>query len=673
MTSERRAAAPFLVVALTCFPIQLAFGQSASAGKEQTDLTAIKASIPLDRVRPEDLSTVVASIAENAFRVDLHVGAGSTIRSALQAQCAEETLDSYISALAKIDPGLADALDVLQVSAVDVAVPPCPELPTVKKRVEKGDTVYDFWRQAVDNTLSDKISITFQKYKDLFRQANKNVPIDSLNEGQTVALPTNNPALSAELIVPSAAAREIVGTLERASHGEKSIDFGVPVAAAETHNVGVLETEIDDPGSCAGASEEDASGLRELYSVLAALRDNTSEHERRSTARILIGDTGLLLRQGSEAPLFGEIFSRRTVEGLSSQGESFWSVIAADRQRDIAHHGTYVGTQALGGRWFAPISNYVLPELTISFLKLDTIDVSNQLRISEINAVKLFSALDHDIQVINLSVRFDEAIAGDAFLRSLKEANDVLFIAAAGNVEGRNIDSDGAGAYPASYSKDLGNVVGVAAVDRNGALADFSSFGPESVQIAAVGCGVPVFDRVDDSGAMALVVKSGTSLAAPKVAWAAGVMRVLGPRLSPEQIRNRLIYSANLNPISSEQNRLADKVMYGAVLNAPRAVSLNKDVLNIGSSEDIRGNLELEGSVQIQCGSEQINREAIQRIEKLDSGYFIVREIRQSDRWKLIARLCPVLDLGWKFTSLDGRIFSSANGDDLRTLIRSEN
>ena len=58
----------------------------------------------------------------------------------------------------------------------------------------------------------------------------------------------------------------------------------------------------------------------------------------------------------------------------------------------------------------------------------------------------------------------------------------ILFVASAGN-SGRDIDASPR--YPAAYPAP--NIVAVAATDHNDVLADFSNFGPNSVDLAAPG------------------------------------------------------------------------------------------------------------------------------------------------------------------------------------------
>ncbi|MFV1989209.1 MAG: S8 family serine peptidase [Acidimicrobiales bacterium] len=91
--------------------------------------------------------------------------------------------------------------------------------------------------------------------------------------------------------------------------------------------------------------------------------------------------------------------------------------------------------------------------------------------------------------------------------------------------------------YPAAYPE----VVGVAATERSGALAAFSTFGP-SVSIAAPGMGL-VTSTADSDTSYELV--DGTSFSAPLVAGVAGLLVAAYPDWSPAQVMARLERTAD--------------------------------------------------------------------------------------------------------------------------------
>ena len=130
-------------------------------------------------------------------------------------------------------------------------------------------------------------------------------------------------------------------------------------------------------------------------------------------------------------------------------------------------------------------------------------------------------ASDNGATIINASW------GGDFFSQTLydtiKEAGDqgVLFIAAAGNDFGKNLDEEAV--YPASF--DLENIISVMATDHNDVASDFTNFGPTTVDVAAPGTRVLsttpttlLFPMIVFQVATNYDVLDGTSQAAPFVA-----------------------------------------------------------------------------------------------------------------------------------------------------------
>ena len=121
---------------------------------------------------------------------------------------------------------------------------------------------------------------------------------------------------------------------------------------------------------------------------------------------------------------------------------------------------------------------------------------------------------------------------GGGFSQSLRNAIEAAgnagigFMAAAGN-DSQNIDS--ISSYPASYG--LPNMLAVAAVTQAGALAGFSNFGANSVQIAAPGVGIrstTINNTYQDF--------QGTSMATPHVTGVFALVAAAYPALAVDQI-----------------------------------------------------------------------------------------------------------------------------------------
>ncbi|MDI6711389.1 MAG: S8 family serine peptidase [Bacillota bacterium] len=94
-------------------------------------------------------------------------------------------------------------------------------------------------------------------------------------------------------------------------------------------------------------------------------------------------------------------------------------------------------------------------------------------------------AEDHGAKVVNMS--FGGAAFDQAEYDAIKKRPGILFVAAAGNGgdDGIGDDNDVSPVYPACF--DLPNVVAVAALAPDGALAGFSNYGAATVDLAAPG------------------------------------------------------------------------------------------------------------------------------------------------------------------------------------------
>ena len=132
----------------------------------------------------------------------------------------------------------------------------------------------------------------------------------------------------------------------------------------------------------------------------------------------------------------------------------------------------------------------------------------------------------------------------------------ILVVAAAGNA---STDNDQTPHYPSSYN--LGNIVSVAATNRNDQLASFSNYGAKSVQVAAPG--EEILSTWLEHG---FSEKKGTSMATPFVAGVAALILSQNPKMSVGDLRARLLKSVDLLPA------LKGKVSSGGRINAAKAV-----------------------------------------------------------------------------------------------------
>jgi subtilisin family serine protease len=142
-------------------------------------------------------------------------------------------------------------------------------------------------------------------------------------------------------------------------------------------------------------------------------------------------------------------------------------------------------------------------------------------------------------------------------IRKAGEAG-ILFVAAAGNA---SVSNDRTPHYPSSYP--LPNVLSIAALDRRDQLASFSNYGPKSVHIAAPGREI-LSTWLEGEFKEA----SGTSMATPVVAGVAALVLSVEPKLSVEELRERLLKS--VDPLDALQG----KIQTGGRINAARALGI---------------------------------------------------------------------------------------------------
>jgi hypothetical protein len=142
---------------------------------------------------------------------------------------------------------------------------------------------------------------------------------------------------------------------------------------------------------------------------------------------------------------------------------------------------------------------------------------------------------------------------------AIEEAGSAGFVlaASAGN-RGHDNDDHLASVYPAEYTKiPLTNVLAVAATGADGALAHFSNYGKDSVQVAAPGENI----YSTAGGAVGYTSRSGTSFSAPIAAAALGLIFAVYPDLSPEKAIARLVNGGDFD------HRLAGQVSSGKRVN----------------------------------------------------------------------------------------------------------
>ena len=152
----------------------------------------------------------------------------------------------------------------------------------------------------------------------------------------------------------------------------------------------------------------------------------------------------------------------------------------------------------------------VMSEVTIVPIKFLNADGSGTLE-SAVKAVDYATLMNVDI----MSNSWGGEGRSDVLLESIKHASDkgIIFIAAAGN---DGTSNDITPTYPANFNSP--NIVSVAALNAQNELAYFSSFGANTVHIAAPGQNI--YSTVKGGG---YEVMSGTSMATPHVSGVLGL------------------------------------------------------------------------------------------------------------------------------------------------------
>ncbi|MFD2763729.1 type VII secretion-associated serine protease mycosin [Micromonospora eburnea] len=161
-------------------------------------------------------------------------------------------------------------------------------------------------------------------------------------------------------------------------------------------------------------------------------------------------------------------------------------------------------------------------------------------------------AVDHDADVLNLSVVLYADNPAVRLAIAYAVRRDVVVVAAAGNLH----DSGNPRPYPAAYD----GVLGVGAIGADGVRSTFSQTGPY-VDLLAPGSDVLV--AAPGQGHRRA---EGTSYAAPFVAATAALLRQYRPKLTAAEVARRIVDSADPAPGSGDGSG-------AGVLNPYRAVT----------------------------------------------------------------------------------------------------
>ncbi|WP_225845875.1 type VII secretion-associated serine protease mycosin [Streptomyces sp. HPF1205] len=269
-----------------------------------------------------------------------------------------------------------------------------------------------------------------------------------------------------------------------------------------------------------------ADAARQADWALAALHAQTAWRTTQGKGvTVAVLDTGV---DGTHPDLVGQVLPGKDEVGFGAgRGDPYWAKHGTGMAAIIAGHGHGPGGSA-GVLGLAPQAR-ILP---VRVILEDKDSQRARARTSRGNALPdgIRWAVDHGADVINLSLGDDSATAApvadedDAIQYALSKG--VVVVASAGN-GGQAADRS---SYPAAYP----GVIAVAAVDRYGKYASFSTH-RWYASVAAPGVDVVIADpdRTYYQG-------WGTSAASAYVSGAVALIRSAHPRLSPAQIKRLL-------------------------------------------------------------------------------------------------------------------------------------
>ena len=237
-----------------------------------------------------------------------------------------------------------------------------------------------------------------------------------------------------------------------------------------------------------------------------------------------------------------------TAFGLPYHGYDF----AADRlgQNDndpmpYLSHGTHVaGTIGAVANTIGVIG--IAPNVSLMALKVFRSD-GNAFDSDILEALNFISQkIDEGVNIVAINASYGSSGRSEVIRNAIAELGNkgVIICAAAGN---ESVNNDLTPTYPANY--DLDNIISVTATNREDRLADFSNYGPNSVDIAAPG--VDITSTIPNNS---YDIYSGTSMATPYVSGAVALLAAHRAQSTVAERRAALLESGD--SLTSLQGRV---------------------------------------------------------------------------------------------------------------------
>ncbi len=259
----------------------------------------------------------------------------------------------------------------------------------------------------------------------------------------------------------------------------------------------------------------------------------------------------------------------------SNPGQSF--VGPSNNPMDYQGHGTHVAgiIGAVGNNGLGVTGvNWNVSLMALKFISMTGGSVAD-----EVQAIEY--AVQNGVRVFNMS--YGSSYPSEIEKDAIAAAQDILFIAAAGN---NSQDNDLYPQFPANH--DLMNIISVAATDSSDQLASFSNYGPYTVDVAAPGSNIFSTLPIDGYGSY-----SGTSMAAPFVSGLAGLLLAHDPGLTPAQLKDRILCSADKIPELEgqilTQGRINTHQALTETVAGPEIFAINPDRAQAGAQITILG------------------------------------------------------------------------------------